>query len=176
MQDQTGLNKDYQLDNFHDTIGNRWAKVAARVVAENSLEGSQTVYNPLYIYGDSGVGKTHLLHAIGNKALETNPKVKVKYVTIETFANDFLEQSRLGLAMTFKEAYAHVDMLLLDNVHLLGEKDELVKQVIFQLFNQLRENNKQIVLASQCSPNKLRRLNERLVSRFSWGLITEITA
>ncbi|WP_298648666.1 chromosomal replication initiator protein DnaA, partial [uncultured Granulicatella sp.] len=145
-------------------------KAAALAVADN-LGG---IYNPLFIYGGPGLGKTHLLNAIGNEVLENTPDARIKYVPAETFINDFLEHLRLGEMDSFKKIYRSLDLLLIDDIQALSKKVS-TQEEFFNTFNALHGENKQIVLTSDRSPDYLENLEERLVTRFKWGLTSDIT-
>lgn len=167
---QTNINPKYDFENFVQGDGNQWAKAAALAVS-NNLGG---IYNPLFIYGGPGLGKTHLLNAIGNEVLKNNPQARVKYVPSETFINDFLEHLRLNDMQTFKDTYRSLDLLLIDDIQALSKKVS-TQEEFFNTFNALHGNNKQIVLTSDRNPEHLEDLEQRLVTRFSWGLTTDIT-
>lgn len=166
----TGLKAKYTFENFVQGDGNQWAKAAALAVADN-LGG---IYNPLFIYGGPGLGKTHLLNAIGNEVLENTPDARIKYVPAETFINDFLEHLRLGEMDSFKKIYRSLDLLLIDDIQALSKKVS-TQEEFFNTFNALHGENKQIVLTSDRSPDYLENLEERLVTRFKWGLTSDIT-
>lgn len=168
---QTGLKKKYTFDNFVSGDGNQWALAAALAVSENLA----TTYNPLFIYGGPGLGKTHLLNAIGNQIMENYPNARVKYIPAESFINEFLERLRLNDMDTFKKTYRNLDLLLIDDIQSLGGKKVTTQEEFFNTFNALYGDNKQIVLTSDRSPDHLDSLEERLVTRFKWGLTQNIT-
>ena len=168
---QTGLRKKYTFDNFVSGDGNQWALAAALAVSENLT----TTYNPLFIYGGPGLGKTHLLNAIGNQIMENYPNARVKYIPAESFINEFLERLRLNDMDTFKKTYRNLDLLLIDDIQSLGGKKVTTQEEFFNTFNALYGDNKQIVLTSDRSPDHLDSLEERLVTRFKWGLTQNIT-
>ena len=164
------IKPQYTFDNFVQGDNNQWAKAAALAVSDN-LGG---LYNPLFIFGGPGLGKTHLLNAIGNKVLVDNPHARVKYVSSETFINDFVEHLRLNDMDNFKKTYRNLDLLLIDDIQSLRNK-ATTQEEFFHTFNALHENSKQIVLTSDRNPDYLDNLEERLVTRFKWGLTSEIT-
>ena len=168
---QTGLRKKYTFDNFVSGDGNQWALAAALAVSENLA----TTYNPLFIYGGPGLGKTHVLNAIGNQIMENYPNARVKYIPAESFINEFLERLRLNDMDTFKKTYRNLDLLLIDDIQSLGGKKVTTQEEFFNTFNALYGDNKQIVLTSDRSPDHLDSLEERLVTRFKWGLTQNIT-
>ena len=168
---QTGLKKKYTFDNFVSGDGNQWALAAALAVSENLA----TTYNHLFIYGGPGLGKTHLLNAIGNQIMENYPNARVKYIPAESFINEFLEHLRLNDMDTFKKTYRNLDLLLIDDIQSLGGKKVTTQEEFFNTFNALYGDNKQIVLTSDRSPDHLDSLEERLVTRFKWGLTQNIT-
>lgn len=168
---KTGLRKKYTFDNFVSGDGNQWALAAALAVSENLA----TTYNPLFIYGGPGLGKTHLLNAIGNQIMENYPNARVKYIPAESFINEFLERLRLNDMDTFKKTYRNLDLLLIDDIQSLGGKKVTTQEEFFNTFNALYGDNKQIVLTSDRSPDHLDSLEERLVTRFKWGLTQNIT-
>jgi len=163
------LDLRYTFDTFVAASSNRLAHAAAQAVAETPGRS----YNPLYIYGDSGLGKTHLLHAIGNYVRENFPKRKVLYVTTETFMNDFVDSLRLSTTIAFKRRYRECDVLLIDDVQFMQNKEGLQEE-FFHTYNDLHGTGKQIVLTSDRPPKSIETLEDRLRSRFLSGLITEI--
>ena len=167
----TGLNGKYRFENFVQGPGNKWTLAAAVAVADKPGD----TYNPLFIYGGAGLGKTHLMHAIGNEILSDNPNAKVKYVSSENFVNDYVNATRKNQMEEFENTYRNLDLLLLDDVQFFSDK-EGTKTEFFNTFNALYEKGAQIVLTSDRIPQELNNLEERLVSRFSWGLTTDITA
>ncbi|MET3645117.1 chromosomal replication initiator protein DnaA [Streptococcus gallinaceus] len=164
------IKPQYQFENFVQGDNNQWAKAAALAVSDNLGE----LYNPLFIFGGPGLGKTHLLNAIGNKVLQNNPNARIKYVASETFINDFLEHLRLNKMEAFKNTYRNLDLLLIDDIQSLSNK-ATTQEEFFNTFNALHDKSKQIVLTSDRNPDHLENLEERLVTRFKWGLTSEIT-
>ncbi|HEL1584185.1 TPA: chromosomal replication initiator protein DnaA [Streptococcus suis] len=164
------IKPQYNFANFVQGDNNQWAKAAALAVSDN-LGG---LYNPLFIFGGPGLGKTHLLNAIGNKVLADNPVARIKYVSSETFINEFTKHLRLKEMEKFKKTYRNLDLLLIDDIQYLRNKD-LTQEEFFHTFNALHDKNKQIVLTSDRNPDYLDNLEERLVTRFKWGLTSEIT-
>ena len=171
---QTNLDPKYTFESFISGTSNKFAKASALAVAEQP----GNMYNPLFIYGKSGLGKTHLMHAIGNY-IKDNSRKKVLYVTADTFVNDFLKiyrkdnDSNFDNIDSFKEKYRNVDVLMIDDIQYL-EIAHKTQQEFFNTFNELYTNNKQIVIASDRSPDDLKKLEERLRTRFVWGLIVNI--
>ncbi len=163
------LDPRFSFDNFVAASSNRLAYAAAQAVAETPGRS----YNPLYIYGDSGLGKTHLLHAIGNYLRENFRGRKVLYVTTETFMNDFVDSLRLSTTIAFKRRYRDCDVLLIDDIQFMQNKEGLQEE-FFHTYNDLHRTGKQIVLTSDRPPKSIETLEDRLRSRFLSGLITEI--
>jgi chromosomal replication initiator protein len=164
-----GLVSKYTFDTFVVGQSNRFAHAAALAAAETP--GTQ--YNPLFIYGGVGLGKTHLLQAIGHYVLRHHPGLKVRYLTLETFTNEFINALRDDSIEGFKNRYRTVDALLIDDVQFLHKKEQ-TQEEFFHTFNTLYDAQKQIVLTSDRHPKALATLEDRLVSRFEWGLITDI--
>lgn len=164
------LNKAYTFESFVVGDGNQMAHAAALAVSEEL----GTLYNPLYFYGGVGLGKTHLMHAIGNQLLKNQPNAKVKYVSSETFTNDFVNSIKNKQQEEFRRAYRNVDLLLVDDVQFFAKKPGTIDE-FFHTFNDLYDDKKQIVLSSDRLPNMIENLGDRLISRFKWGLPVEIT-
>ena len=163
------LNPRYTFDGFVIGASNRFAHAAAQRVAETPAAS----YNPLFIHGDSGLGKTHLLHAIGHYVTENFATRRVRYVSCETFMNDFVEAIRNSNQATFKRRYRDCDVLLVDDIQFMEGKEGLQEE-FFHTFNTLYEGNKQIVLSSDRHPRNIATLEDRLRSRFEWGLTTDV--
>ena len=170
--ENANLNSKYKFDTFIVGSNNKFAHSAALAVAESPGEA----YNPLYLYGGAGLGKTHLMHSIGHFVLEQNPNMKVLYVTSEQFTNEVIESIRSGnaAAMTkLREKYRTVDVLLIDDVQFIIGK-ESTQEEFFHTFNVLHSAGKQIILSSDKPPKEMETLDERFRSRFEWGLIADI--
>lgn len=164
------LNPSYTFENFVIGEDNKMAAGAAIAVSDNPGK----TYNPFLIYGGVGLGKTHLMQAIGNEIQRKDPKVKIKYSTSETFVNDFITSIQNGSQKQFREMYREIDVLLIDDIQFLSKKNA-TQEEFFHTFNELYNNGKQIVLTSDRLPNNIDNLEERLISRFKWGLSTDIT-
>lgn len=168
-QVETGLNQNYVFDRFVVGSSNRICHATALMVSENP--GRE--YNPLFIYGGVGLGKTHLLHAIGNRLSANHPEKKVLYVTSETFMNEYVESIVKRTSQGFRAKYRTADMLLIDDIQFLQRK-EGTQEEFFNTFNDLHLNSNQIVMTSDRSPDTLENLEERLKSRFEWGMVSKI--
>ncbi|EHJ57691.1 chromosomal replication initiator protein dnaA [Streptococcus urinalis FB127-CNA-2] len=169
---QTDLNPKYSFDNFIQGDENKWA-VAASIAVANT---PGTTYNPLFIWGGPGLGKTHLLNAIGNSVLLENPHARIKYITAENFINEFVIHIRLDTMDELKDKFRNLDLLLIDDIQSLAKKTlSGTQEEFFNTFNALHNNNKQIVLTSDRTPDQLNDLEARLVTRFKWGLTVNIT-
>ena len=166
-----GLNPRYNFDTFVVGKGNELAQAASLAVAQKPGE----VYNPLFIYGGVGLGKTHLIQAIGNKILEKTPNKKILYVSCEKFTNDFVKSISSNRMDRFKHAYRSVDVLLVDDIQFLAGK-ESTQEEFFHTFNDLHQANKQVIITSDRPPKAIPALENRLVSRFEWGMIADISA
>lgn len=165
----THLNPNYTFAKFVIGASNRFATAAATAAAENP-GGS---YNPLFIFGGSGLGKTHLLHAIGHEVLSLRPNLKVKYVSSEEFTNDFINSIASGKALEFQNRYRAVDTLLIDDIQFLQGKEQTIEE-FFHTFNALHNQGSQIVITSDMPPKRLGGFEERMRSRFEWGLQVDI--
>lgn len=167
----TRLNPKYTFDNFVIGQSNRFAHAAAVAVAEAPAKA----YNPLFIYGDSGLGKTHLLHAIGDYAINLYAGIKVRYVSSEEFTNDFINSIANNRGAAFQARYRDVDILLIDDIQFLQGRAE-TQEAFFHTFNQLHDHDKQVVITSDVPPKHLTGFEDRMRSRFEWGLITDVQA
>ncbi|MEJ5868329.1 chromosomal replication initiator protein DnaA [Pseudokineococcus sp. 5B2Z-1] len=165
----TRLNPKYTFDSFVIGASNRFAHAAAVAVAEAPAKA----YNPLFVYGESGLGKTHLLHAIGDYAAKLYQGVRVRYVNSEEFTNDFINSIRDDKASAFQRRYRDVDVLLIDDIQFLSNKVQ-TQEEFFHTFNTLHNADKQVVVTSDLPPKQLSGFEERMRSRFEWGLITDV--
>ncbi len=163
------LNRRYTFETFVIGSSNRFAHAATLAISEAPARA----YNPLFIWGESGLGKTHLLHAAGNYAQRLFPGMRVKYVSTEEFTNDFINSLRDDRKASFKRSYRDVDILLVDDIQFIEGKDG-IQEEFFHTFNTLHNANKQIVISSDRSPKQLATLEDRLRTRFEWGLITDV--
>jgi chromosomal replication initiator protein len=163
------LNPNYIFENFVVGSCNQFAQAASIAVAKNPAKS----YNPLYIYGGAGLGKTHLMNAIGHFTLNKHHRLKILFVTTEKFMNDLINHLQYGKILDFRQKYRSVDVLLMDDIHYLSGR-ERTKEEFFHTFNHLYENQKQIVISSDCPPKEIPQLEERFSSRFEWGLIADL--
>lgn len=163
------LNPNYTFHGFVVGSCNQFAHAAASAVAKNPAKS----YNPFYIYGGAGLGKTHLMNAIGHLTMENHRRMKILYITTEKFMNDLINHLQYGKILDFRQKYRSVDVLLMDDIHYLSGR-ERTKEEFFHTFNHLYDSQKQIVISSDCPPKEIPNLEERFRSRFEWGLIADL--
>lgn len=163
------LNPNYTFENFVVGSCNQFAHAASLAVAKNPAKS----YNPLYVYGGAGLGKTHLMNAIGHQIIKSNHHLKILYTTTEKFMNDLINHLQYGKILDFRKKFRSVDVLLIDDIHYLSGR-ERTKEEFFHTFNHLYDSQKQIVISSDCPPKEIPNLEERFSSRFEWGLIADL--
>jgi chromosomal replication initiator protein len=163
------LNPNYTFENFVVGSCNQFCHAASVAIAKNPAKA----YNPLYLYGGAGLGKTHLMNAIGHQLLNINRRLKIMFITTEKFMNDLINHLQYGKILDFREKYRTVDVLLIDDIHYLAGK-ERTKEEFFHTFNHLYDNQKQIVISSDCPPKEIPSIEDRFSSRFEWGLIADL--
>lgn len=169
-EENTFLIPNYNFSNYIEGDCNRLARAAGLAISDNP---GKSAYNPLIIYGGVGLGKTHLLHAIGNRIYEKFTDKKIVYVSIEKFTNQFIEALKSQKIPEFTNFYCNLDVLLIDDIQFLAGKEK-IQDIFFHVFNQIHLSNKQIVITSDCPPNELKGMHERLLSRFKWGLSADL--
>lgn len=172
---QYRINPQNTFDTFVVGKSNQFAHAASLAIAENMAQSlsEKKVYNPLFIYGGSGLGKTHLMHAIAHHIIKDQPEAKIIYVSCENFTNELIDTIRDNRMTQFRSKYRKVDVLLIDDIQFLSKK-EGTQEEFFHTFNELYEANKQIIISSDCPPKEIPKLEERIRTRFEWGLITDI--
>ena len=163
------LNPNYTFQNFVVGSCNQFAHAASTAVVNNPAKS----YNPLYIYGGAGLGKTHLMNAIGHSSLDRDHRLKIIYITTDKFMNDLITHLQYGKVLDFRKKYRSVDILLIDDIHYLTGR-ERTKEEFFNTFNHLYDSEKQIVISSDCPPKEIPNMEERFCSRFEWGLIADL--
>lgn len=167
--EQTPLSPGFTFENFVTGPSNSFAHAAALGVSQ----APGRAYNPLFIYGETGIGKTHLMQAIGHRILENSPRARVSYISSETLLNEYIDSLKTGTSKAFREKYRNTDVLMVDDIQFLAGKNALQEE-FFHTFNELHAARKQIVMTSDLPPKELKGLEPRLVSRFEWGLVTQI--
>lgn len=163
------LNPNYTFENFVVGSCNQFCHAASVAIAKNPAKA----YNPLFLYGGAGLGKTHLMNAIGHQLLHVNRRLKIMYITTEKFMNDLINHLQYGKVLDFREKYRSIDVLLIDDIHYLAGR-ERTKEEFFHTFNHLYDNQKQIVISSDCPPKEIPNIEARFSSRFEWGLIADL--
>ncbi len=174
FHDESRLNPKYNFKNFIVGSGNEFAHAASLAVAENYENPEIVKSNPLFIYGGSGLGKTHLMQAIGNYVIARDPSKRILYITSEQFTNELIDSIKLNKNEAFRKKYREVDVLLIDDIQFITGK-KATQDEFFNTFNELKNNNKQIVLTSDKPPNSIDNIEERLITRFSWGIVVDIS-
>ena len=168
--DRTGLNPNYTFENFIIGDSNRFAHAACMAVAQSPAKS----YNPLFVYGGVGLGKPHLMHAIGNYIFNKDPNINIAYISSEKFVNELINSIHDDTTESFRDKYRNFDILLIDDIQFLAGKEK-TQEEFFHIFNALYNSGKQIVITSDRPPKDITSLESRLVSRFEWGLITDIS-
>ncbi|MFC2167753.1 chromosomal replication initiator protein DnaA [Acidobacteriota bacterium] len=163
------LNPNYTFDNFVVGSCNQFCHAASIAISKSPAKA----YNPLYLYGGAGLGKTHLMNAVGHQLLNVNRRLKIMYITTEKFMNDLINHLQYGKVLDFRDKYRNIDVLLIDDIHYLAGR-ERTKEEFFHTFNHLYDNQKQIVISSDCPPKEIPSIEERFSSRFEWGLIADL--
>lgn len=171
LQNFSGLNPKYTFETFIAGKNSDLAHAASVAVSKNP--GSQ--YNPLFIYGGVGLGKTHLMHAAGHRMIQTDPKIKILYITAEKFANDYIDAIKQKKMEEFKKEYRNIDVLLIDDIQFMAGKEGFQEE-FFHTFNELRDKGKQIIITSDRPPKEIPGVEQRLISRFEWGMVADIQA
>ncbi|MES2386760.1 MAG: chromosomal replication initiator protein DnaA [Bacteroidota bacterium] len=171
MLDENQLNASHTFENYIEGACNRLARSAGMAVANKP---GHTIFNPLMVYGGVGLGKTHLLHAIGNRIRQTQPDKFILYVNTQKFTDQFIDAVRTETIRDFNDFYMRVDVLLLDDIQFLANRTQ-TQEILFTIFNHLHQRNRQLVLTSDCPPAELNGLTERLKSRFKWGLVADLS-
>jgi len=169
---ESNLNPNHQLDNYVEGDCNKLARSAGIAISKNP---GTTAFNPLVIYGDVGVGKTHLMNAIGNEILKINPKKKILFVTTEKFTNQIIQAIKNNDVNDFMNFYQMLDVLIIDDIQFLARRNK-TQEIFFNIFNQLHQENKQLIISSDKTPKELDDMQERLISRFKWGLVAELNS
>lgn len=167
---ESNLNTSHTFDNYIEGECNKLARSAGMAISKNP---GTTAFNPLVIYGDVGVGKTHLMNAIGNEILSHNPKKKILFVTTERFTNQIIQSIKNNSVNDFINFYQMLDVLIMDDIQFLAKRTK-TQEIFFNIFNQLHQDNKQVIISSDKTPKELDDMQDRLISRFKWGLVAEL--